>query len=1037
MGNNMNSKFNVPFGIGVFRREEKWKIVNENDGFCQHVGYSHDELRSIDDILELFVPKFRTEFCNLLERFVAGEVKEELSAKIMCSGGETKWTRVSCIDGDLLDDKVVLLFSFIQREKQLEQKLELLQKQYRMIEEVSDEIPFDLDVLEWKILRSKRLMEARGVLDAGDNYYNFADEIKEFHPMDQEKLVTAMKEAAGEKISGTIDVRYNIAQDNMVQKYAWYRIHYKSIKGEDGKIIRVIGRWHDVEKDLLLEEKAKRDPLTKLLNKIEVQTQVSEALKNPGEKPSVLFLIDIDNFKGINDTFGHTFGDTVISDIANILSRQFRAQDIVGRVGGDEFLVFMKNVSVEKAEMKARNLCRALTKEYSGGDVVRKITTSIGLSVSGIDGNTYNELFDNADRAMYRTKQSGKNGYSIARGQDLGPIRKNKKQDEKRADLKDSDKDFMMFAVNLLTHARNVDGSLNLLLQKMCEEYSLDMIVLCEDASNSQYALVTNYYSELINIYDRILIAKNGIEDGLPKYGKAVIVDNAPVKKWIESAERQGSVIPNYLENNISVAACRFEFSANKAGSLFFFRFGSGKEWQSAELDFLGEMSRTIALFVTLRTRLEESNTEIRKIQNRDQLTGLATLEAFKSVFANVIPEIPKEKVKALCYFDINNFGYINENYGHQVGDRVLKFLAQDIAEQDYFVMASRLYSDFFLFLAVGDNKEELQRKITTQQKKFTNMQNHQYPSSGLSITTGMYFIESDKVDLELAIENANLAWKNAKKIGKREIEVFEDGLRETRVEEQQIIAEFYEALYRADFEVFLQPKFDLLTREVYGAEALSRWRKPDGHVYYPQKYIDVLEKIGYITELDFYIYEEVLKLMTKWRQQHKREMVVSVNFSGRHFDGDGKDFLNRITTITNKYIIEPKYIEIEITEGVIAKNHEGLLRCLNLLREKGFRVSIDDFGTGYSSLFVLTEIPADVVKFDKSFMDKEINQRNVAMIKAMGEMVSVAEKDIIFEGIETEEQCQTLVECGFKYGQGYLCNKPVSVVNFEKLYLQ
>ena len=128
MGNDMNSKFNVPFGIGVFRREEKWKLVNENDGFCQHVGYSHDELRSIDDILELFVPKFRTEFCNLLERFVAGEVKEELSAKIMCSGGETKWTRVSCIDGDLLDDKVVLLFSFIQREKQLEQKLELLQK---------------------------------------------------------------------------------------------------------------------------------------------------------------------------------------------------------------------------------------------------------------------------------------------------------------------------------------------------------------------------------------------------------------------------------------------------------------------------------------------------------------------------------------------------------------------------------------------------------------------------------------------------------------------------------------------------------------------------------------------------------------------------------------------------------------------------------------------------------------------------------------------------------------------------------------------
>ena len=166
-------------------------------------------------------------------------------------------------------------------------------------------------------------------------------------------------------------------------------------------------------------------------------------------------------------------------------------------------------------------------------------------------------------------------------------------------------------------------------------------------------------------------------------------------------------------------------------------------------------MSRTIALFVTLRTRLEESNTEIRKIQNRDQLTGLATLEAFKSVFTNVIPEIPEEKVKALCYFDINNFGYINENYGHQVGDKVLKFLAQDIAEQDYFVMASRLYSDFFLFLAVGDDKEELQRKITTQQKKFTNMQNHQYPNSGMGVTAGVYVIEDARMDIEQAIERA------------------------------------------------------------------------------------------------------------------------------------------------------------------------------------------------------------------------------------------------------------------------------------------
>ncbi len=1038
MGNNIISKFDVPFGIVIFKLGNTLTIAEANAKFCEVAGFTSDELKK-QDVLDLFDEDCRNSFCEFFHKCSIGDNtrEKEINVKLISHAKELVWARVSCADVNTAEDCIVMTFDYsVQKEKQLKQQVELLKNQYSMMQEVSDEVPFDLDVTEWKILRSKRLMEVRGIKGAEDTYYPFSEEIKEIHPLDQDRFFTAMKTAAGKEMSGTIDIRFNAAQDNMVPKYIWYRTHYKSVRGNDGKIIRIIGRSYNVEKDVLLEERVKRDPLTKLLNKMEVESQITEALKYPGDRPNVLFLIDIDNFKGINDTFGHTFGDTVICDIASILSRQFRSQDIVGRVGGDEFLVFMRNVPVEKAELKAKNLCRSLTKEYTGGDVIRKITTSIGLSVSGVDGNTYKELFDRADQAMYSTKRSGKNGFRLARGENIEPVRKREKQNEARENLKDEDRDFIVFAINLLTHARNIDASLNLLLQKIAKEYRLDLIALCEDSINTKYSVLTNYYSELVSFYDGILIEKNGVESQIQGYSKAVVLDKAPVSSWIESAEKQGCTIPDYLVDNISVAACKYEFASNKSGQLFFFRFGNGKEWQQSELNVLGELSRTISLFVTLKSRLEESDTKIKKIQNRDQLTGLDTLEAFKSMYTSMVSELPKDKVKALCYFDINNFGYINENYGHQVGDQVLKFLAQDIAEQEYYVMASRLYSDFYLMLAIGNSRDELRKSICVQQKKFTNMQNHQYPSSGLSISTGLYFIESDKVEVETAIENANLAWKASKKSVKREIAIFDDRLRERRVEEQQVIAEFYEALYRSDFEVFLQPKFNLLTREVYGAEALSRWRKPDGNVYYPNGYIDVLERIGYITELDFYIYEEVLKIMTKWRQQHKRELVISVNFSGRHFDGDGREFLNRISVITNKYLIEPKYIEIEITEGIIARNHEGLLSCLTCLRDKGFRVSIDDFGTGYSSLFVLTDLPADVVKVDKSFLDKEFNQQNVAMLEAMGDIVSVAEKEIIFEGIETEEQCATLADCGFKYGQGYLCNEPISVVKFEKLYL-
>lgn len=1036
MGNDLVSKYDIPFGIGIFKYDENWLLEQENDEFCQHIGYSHEKLRSNGNAIELFDPKYHKMVTEFLDAIRGGNSVEDITVRLLCHDGKRLWSRISYVGDKHSCDDVIVLFNYIEKEKELEQKLELIENQLSIMRDVTDETPFDLDVTEWKLLRSRRLMQAKGLENASDEFFPFAEEIKQLHPLDQEKFASAMKVAAGGLVSSTIDTRFNVAQDNMVPRYAWYRTHYRSVADSDGRIVRVIGRSYNIDKNIMLEEKAKRDPMTKLLNKMEVENQVTEALCQPSDKPNVLFLIDIDNFKGINDTFGHTFGDTVISDIANILSRQFRTEDIVGRVGGDEFLVLMRNVTVEKAELKAKNLCRALTKEYTGGEIVRKITTSIGLAVSGTDGYTYKELFDSADRAMYRTKQSGKNGFSLARGEDDGPIRKNKEHKEQREILNDSEKDFMVFAVNLLTHARNIDASLNLLVQKMAEEFGLDLVAICENSPNTSYAILTNYYSKLINFYEKTLFQRNGIEDLIPEFGKTIVVKNPPLESWIESAEYQGSTIPRYLVDNTSVAASRFEFASNRTGAIFFYRFGTGKEWQQSELNFLGELTRTIGLFVTLRSRIEESNTEIRRIQNRDQLTGFATFEAFKSVFSNMLSELPESKVKALCYFDINNFGYINENYGHQVGDNVLKFLAQDISEQSNFVIGCRLYSDFFLMMTMGDDRETLKKSIVNQQKRFTNMQNHQYPSSGLSISTGLFFIDSKRIDADVAMENANLAWKEAKRTRKNDIVVFENSLREQRIEEQQIIAEFYEALYRADFKVYLQPKFNLNTGEVYGAEALSRWRKPDGKIYTPAKYIDVLEKIGYITELDFYMYEEVLRNMTKWRQQHRREIVVSINFSGRHFDGDAKDFLNRITMITNKYSIEPRFIEIEITEGVIAKNYEGLLKCMNKLRERGFRVAIDDFGTGYSSLFILTDLPADVVKVDKSFLDKEFNQRNVGMIRAMGDMVSIAEKDIIFEGIETEAQRETLVGCGFKYGQGYLCNKPVSVGKFEKLYL-
>jgi len=266
----------------------------------------------------------------------------------------------------------------------------------------------------------------------------------------------------------------------------------------------------------------------------------------------------------------------------------------------------------------------------------------------------------------------------------------------------------------------------------------------------------------------------------------------------------------------------------------------------------LQELTRTMAIFVSLRFRMDESQAKIRYMQKRDQLTNLYNQTAFRQAAEAILRHADPNKTYALEYLDINNFGYVNENYGYMVGDDILKMYAEDLSEQEYFCAGCRLYSDFFLILIADEDQDRMLEHLHGRNKRFTNMQNHKYPNSAMGVTAGVYILEDTKMDVEQAIENANLAWKHAKNTGIGDIVLYEEKLRTRRVEEQKVIGEFFEALYRDDFQMYLQPKFVLGERTVYGAEALARWKRPDGQILAPVGFIDSLEKIGYITELDF-----------------------------------------------------------------------------------------------------------------------------------------------------------------------------------------
>ena len=345
------------------------------------------------------------------------------------------------------------------------------------------------------------------------------------------------------------------------------------------------------------------------------------------------------------------------------------------------------------------------------------------------------------------------------------------------------------------------------------------------------------------------------------------------------------------------------------------------------------------------------------------------------------------------------------------------------------------MYSDYFLVLSKGKSQQEIRRRVKEGNEEFEAKLQERYPAGGMKLSAGICFL-SGKSSFETILESANLARKYAKEHNITSGVVYIEKMRQTRDEQVLIATRFHAAIQRGEFEMFLQPKFRLKENTIYGAEALARWHFGEDGYLQPNRFVPALELMGYIKDLDFFILEQLLKYMTKWKESGKSLFTISTNFSRKHFENGGEAFLQRMHETMDKYDIDPSYIEVEVTESVMTEKLEDLKHCMIELAQMGFRIAIDDFGTGYSSLSVLYEIPANVVKIDKSFTDKVMVDNKGEFVSQMGKFIRAAKEEIVVEGIETEEQRQFLESHGFEYGQGYLFDRPIPADEFERKYL-
>lgn len=240
-----------------------------------------------------------------------------------------------------------------------------------------------------------------------------------------------------------------------------------------------------------------------------------------------------------------------------------------------------------------------------------------------------------------------------------------------------------------------------------------------------------------------------------------------------------------------------------------------------------------------------------------------------------------------------------------------------------------------------------------------------------------------------------------------------------------------WKALEEGEFKLYLQPKFNLRTNKIVGAEALVRWLTKDNGIMSPADFIPIFEQNGFITTMDRYIWEEAVKALKRFRDMGIKPFAISINLSRRDLYND--DLVQFFTDLVQRYGVDERYLHLEITESAYTDNPDQIIKMTRALREAGFVIEMDDFGKGASSLTMLTSLPIDILKIDMGFVDES----NSSSRRILGFVVSLAEwlgVGIIVEGVETEEQRIELMSLDCNYAQGYLYSKPLPLPEFDKL---
>ena len=751
---------------------------------------------------------------------------------------------------------------------------------------------------------------------------------------------------------------------------------------------------------------------------VEREEQIDKEIADGKDLSFAVAVFDLNDLKFVNDRLGHATGDQYLLDSANMIRAFFKESELY-RYGGDEFVLIINGDEYNDR----RTLFDAFKKQTDKNASTGNPVTAAGFSdyLPGKD-NTFHAVFARADQRMYiakkELKEIGKLDISKlgSKKNDMTLYRKFIQEEiMKQKDGKHSTNNrrlsfYKSFYLN--EECSLIDMLTNSSADEVMEVNAID------DTFKQFYRVDGKYFVPSVQSSYREAY-KFAVDHMVHPDDKKIYADFMNPDNFLERIRKNS--IPNFgveqFRYKLQDGDYRYVEQVVIAGQENSIPEGCFRIYVFDVHNYVARQNGFISYDKDVISR------------DRDSVTNLLLEKDFFTIGQDVIDDHPDYNW-CLISIDIKHFRFFGQWYGREASNLLLARIGAFFAENEskYGGLSGYFGKDNFAMLMPYDEK-----KVDVLYDELRDVIVSYSSTAGFTPIFGIAMIEKGLSLLD-AFDQAAIAANKAKKDIATRICIYTYEMQFIAQKESQLLSEYMEAFKNNEITFFLQPQCRISSKKIVGAEALARWVKKDGSMVSPGLFVPVLEKYGFIPNLDIYVWEQACMTIRRWLDEGRNVVPISLNVAREDFFVF--DVAQYFIDLASKYQIPHNLIKIEITESSYVEATELVEKTAEKLHDNGFLILMDDFGSGYSSLNMLGSIDIDAIKLDMNFLhfDGKDYEKAIHVLESVINMAKVMALPIIMEGVEKKEHCDFVESLGCRYIQGYYFYQPMPIDEFEKL---